>query len=99
MIHVFTFVGPVLKKKKKFFDTETDPEKLCNNLCGGNIYKEGEDPKLGPDSVYPHWIWDLRTEKKQVPIKDLSPDTWEYWRSVKKIARKRKNFYMKKYKV
>ena len=60
----FTSFSAPVQKKKKYFDTETDPEKLCNNLCGGNIYVEGEDPKLGPDSDYPKWLWELRTEGK-----------------------------------
>ena len=94
----FTSFSAPVQKKKKYHDTETDPEKLCNNLCGGNIYVEGEDPKLGPDSDYPKWLWELRTEGKPVPFEELEPDTWEYWRRVRKNARKRKNFLMKTYK-
>lgn len=47
--------------KKKEFPVETDPHKLVNYCCGSNIYKEGEDVKLKPESEYPEWLWSIRT--------------------------------------
>lgn len=47
--------------KIKEFPVETDPHKLVNYVCGSNIYQEGEDVKLKPESEYPEWLWSIRT--------------------------------------
>lgn len=45
----------------KEFPVETNPFKLVEYCCGSNIYKEGEDVKLKPESEYPDWLWTLNT--------------------------------------
>ena len=35
------------------------PEQLATTLHGGNIYKGGSDPVIGPDSDYPDWVFEL----------------------------------------
>lgn len=70
-------------------EVETDPNKLCNFLCGGNIYKEGSDPPLKPDSEYPEWLWSLRLERGEVPLDQLDKDSWEYWLRLREEDRRR----------
>ena len=82
-------------QKRKYLDVETDPERLVNYVVGANIYKEGEDPKLKPDSEYPDWLWELRTERGGIDPEDLDPETEAYWRRVKKLHRRRNNLMMK----
>ncbi|XP_006611459.1 39S ribosomal protein L54, mitochondrial isoform X1 [Apis dorsata] len=82
-------------RQKIEIPVEEDVNKLLNYVCGLNIYKDGEDIKLKPDSEYPEWLWNIRTEKLQ--LSDLSPDTKQYWRFVRKQALIRKN-EMRKYK-
>ena len=74
---------------RKFLEPEKDPEKLINYVCGLNVYKEGTDPEIKPDSEYPDWLWSLRTERGSVPLEELPPDSWEYWRRLGKMERKR----------
>ena len=83
--------------KKKELEVETDAKVLCSRLCGGNIYKEGEDPTLGPDSDYPDWLWQLRTDREPIPLEELSKDNPLYWRKLK-IMTMRHNNKMRKYK-
>lgn len=48
----------------KEFPVETNPYRLVEYCCGSNIYKEGEDVKLKPESEYPDWLWTLNTGKR-----------------------------------
>ncbi|KAK2178098.1 hypothetical protein NP493_563g04058 [Ridgeia piscesae] len=75
--------------QRKRLEVETDPEKLCKFVCGGNIYKEGSDPELKPDSEYPDWLWELRTERGSVPLEELEPDTYKYWQCLRHTEMKR----------
>lgn len=68
---------------------EKDVNKLLTYVCGSNIYKEGEDIKLKPDSEYPEWLWKIRTEPPQ--LSELDPNTKQYWRYLRKQALKRNN--------
>ncbi len=87
---MFSFVvgkmpkGMAAMPQRKHLDVETDVEKLCKFVCGANIYKEGQDPEIKPDSEYPEWLWSLRTERGSLPVEELDPDTWAYWRKIKK---------------
>ena len=70
LYYISLIVSPSAKKGKlgaggkiKEFPVETDPHKLVNYCCGSNIYKEGEDVKLKPESEYPEWLWSIRTGK------------------------------------
>ncbi|CAG0891709.1 unnamed protein product [Darwinula stevensoni] len=76
--------------EKKTLPVETDPVKLCTHVCGSNIYKEGEDVKLKPDSEYPSWLWQLRLGPPP-PLEELDPETLYYWLRVNKLALRRRN--------
>lgn len=80
--------GPV---KKKSINVETDPKLLCTRLCGGNFYKEGEDPVLGRDEDYPDWLWKLRLDRGAVPLEELSMDDYKYWKRLKTLNLREKN--------
>lgn len=40
--------------------------------------KDGSDPKIGPDSEYPEWIWKAKIDALPHPS-DYDPKTREYW--------------------
>lgn len=75
--------------EKKHLDVETDGQKLVNYVCGANIYKEGVDPKLKPDSEYPEWLWTLRMDRGPVPLEELDKDSWQYWQRLQSLEKKR----------
>lgn len=93
-------VGGMLKKKKlgkagpaiekKILPVESDAHKLVNFVCGSNIYKEGEDVQLKPDSEYPDWLWTLRTGPPP-KLEELDPNSLEYWRKVRRLGMQRNN--------
>ncbi|OAD59336.1 39S ribosomal protein L54, mitochondrial, partial [Eufriesea mexicana] len=72
---------------------ETDVNKLLTYVCGSNIYKQGEDIKLKPDSEYPEWLWNIRLEPPK--LSDLDPNTKQYWRYVRRQALIRNNQMIK----
>lgn len=96
------FSGPSLKPgkagvvpQKKQLNPETDPEKLTNFLCGGNILKEGSDPELRPASEYPDWLWSLRLDRKPLELDEIEPDTWHYWKRIHKMNHKKERLILK----
>ncbi|XP_076234693.1 mitochondrial ribosomal protein L54 [Calliopsis andreniformis] len=82
------------KQVKIEIPVEKDVNKLLTYVCGSNIYKEGEDIKLKPDSEYPEWLWNIPTEPPK--LSDLDPNTKNYWRYIRKQALVRNN-QMKKH--
>lgn len=76
--------------EKKLLPVETDPHKLVNYVCGTNIYKEGEDVKIKPDSEYPSWLWTIRTGPPPT-LEELDPNTKQYWRKLRKLGLWRNN--------
>ncbi|KAH9508571.1 39S ribosomal protein L54, mitochondrial [Bulinus truncatus] len=70
--------------KKTRPEVETDPEKLLKYCCGANIYIDGKDPELKPDSEYPDWLWNLRVERCAPNLSELDSDTPAFW---KRLAR------------
>ena len=82
-------------QSKHYTDLETDPEKLVNTLCGGNIMKDGADPVLKEDHEYPDWLWTLRTERGSVPIEELDPESKEYWQRIRKMDIKKTRLMQK----
>jgi large subunit ribosomal protein L54 len=69
---------------------ETDVNKLVNYVCGTNIYKEGEDVKIKPDSEYPSWLWTIRTGPPP-SLEEMDPNTKQYWRKMRLLGLKKKN--------
>ncbi len=69
--------------ERKRLEPETDPQKLVKFACGANFYKEGSDPEIKPDSEYPDWLWTLWTQREKVPLEELEPDSYAYWRRIK----------------
>ncbi|XP_064621094.1 large ribosomal subunit protein mL54-like [Lineus longissimus] len=82
--------------EKKELEVETDPEKLVNYCCGANYFKAGEDPKIKPDEEYPDWLWELRTERRPIPLEELDQDDPYYWRRLRKMHFRRATQLMKK---
>lgn len=39
-------------------------------------------------SEYPDWLWKLRTEREPPPLDDLDPNSFAYWRRLKKMNHK-----------
>lgn len=76
-------LGPIVEKV--VLPVETDTEKLTKYLCGGNIYKTGEEIPLKPDSEYPDWLWNLRLGPRPL-LEELEPGSREYWKVARKIG-------------
>lgn len=76
-------------KQKIDLPVEKDVNRLLTYACGTNIYKDGEDVKLKPDSEYPEWLWSIRTTPPK--LEDLDPNTKQYWRYIRRQALKRNN--------
>lgn len=83
--------GAAAGVKKKQLEVETDAKILCSRLCGGNIYKDGEDPVLKPDNEYPDWLWNLHTDRKALSLEDLSEGDPKYWRKLKTLTIRQNN--------
>uniref|UniRef100_A0A1B6E4V8 Large ribosomal subunit protein mL54 n=1 Tax=Clastoptera arizonana TaxID=38151 RepID=A0A1B6E4V8_9HEMI len=76
--------------EKVVLPVETDTHKLVKFCCGSNIYNEGTDVELKPDSEYPDWLWKLNTGKR-IPLDELDPNTLQYWKRVRKMGILQKN--------
>ncbi|CAJ1060486.1 S ribosomal protein L54%2C mitochondrial [Xyrichtys novacula] len=74
--------GMVIEEKKGP-EVCKDPVRLTSYAVGVNIYKEGEDPKLKPPEEYPEWLFQLKLGKPS-KLHELDPDTWEYWKRLRK---------------
>ncbi|XP_027209470.1 large ribosomal subunit protein mL54 [Penaeus vannamei] len=86
-------LGPAVEKVR--LPVETDPVKLANYVCGSDPVKENpQDIQLKDDSEYPDWLWTLRTGKPP-PLRDMDPNTKQYWRRLRTMAMKEKNLLRK----
>ncbi|KAH0946374.1 hypothetical protein HN011_004519 [Eciton burchellii] len=82
--------GKTAKTERLVLPVETDVNKLVNYVCGTNIYKEGEDVKIKPDSEYPSWLWTIRTGPPP-SLEEMDPNTKQYWRKMRLLGLKKKN--------
>ncbi|XP_076637391.1 mitochondrial ribosomal protein L54 [Colletes latitarsis] len=85
----------IVVKKTADIPVEKDINKLLTYVCGTNILKEGEDVKLKPDSEYPEWLWNIRTQP--IKLSELDPNSKEYWRYMRTQGLKRNNRTRKYY--
>ncbi|XP_076009548.1 large ribosomal subunit protein mL54 [Genypterus blacodes] len=60
-----------------------DLEKLTSYAVGVNILKQGEDPKLKPPEEYPEWLFQLNLGEPK-SVHELEPESWEYWKRLRK---------------
>ena len=81
--------------QKPQLEIESDIAKLTKFCCGANIYTTGSDPELKTDNEYPDWLWTLRTDRRPVPLSELDPDDWAYWRRLRKQQIKERNKLLK----
>ncbi len=59
---------------------ETDTQKLTSHCCGLDYRVDGkEDPKLGPDSDYPDWLFTMNVERPLPTSDQMEPGTLEYY--------------------
>lgn len=79
--------GQAVGKKRFRIPVETDVNKLMNNCCGANYFKDGEPVKLKEDSEYPDWLWKLPTTPPR--IYELDPNTKEYWEKAEIVGQQR----------
>lgn len=73
----------MMKEELKGPEVCKDPVRLTAYAVGVNIFKQGEDPKLKPPEKYPEWLFQLNLgiPKK---LNKLEPDSWEYWKHLRK---------------
>nr|XP_046247535.1 39S ribosomal protein L54, mitochondrial [Scatophagus argus] len=88
----------VVKEELKGPEVCKDPVKLTTYAVGVNIFKQGEDPQLKPKEEYPEWLFQLNLGNPQ-KLPELEPDTWEYWKRLRKenIWRSNKLHKVKKF--
>ncbi|XP_078279841.1 large ribosomal subunit protein mL54 [Rhinoraja longicauda] len=60
-----------------------DPVILTTHAVGVNIYKQGTDPKLLPDTEYPEWLFSLNLGPPKT-LDELDPDSREYLKRLRK---------------
>ncbi|KAI8423416.1 hypothetical protein MSG28_012562 [Choristoneura fumiferana] len=83
-------LGKLGAMEKRELPVETDPHKLVTLVCGANIHTSGDDVKLGPDSEYPPWLWELRTRGAPA-LAELDPASKQYWLRVRAAGMRRNN--------
>ncbi|KAK5870221.1 hypothetical protein PBY51_024875 [Eleginops maclovinus] len=71
------------KQELKGPEVCTDPVRLTTYAVGANIFKQGEDPQLKPHDQYPEWLFELNLGQAK-KLNELEPDTWEYWKRLRK---------------
>ncbi|XP_073332762.1 large ribosomal subunit protein mL54 [Pagrus major] len=73
----------MMKEEVKGPEVCKDPVRLTSYAVGANILKQGEDPQLKPPDQYPEWLFqlDLGGPKK---LQELDPDSWKYWKRLRK---------------
>ncbi|KAM5193289.1 large ribosomal subunit protein mL54 [Mantella aurantiaca] len=67
-----------------------DPFILVKHVMGLNIYKTGADVQLKEDTEYPEWLFQLDLGPPKT-LEELSPETSQYWKLVRKLHMWRNN--------
>ncbi|XP_077331800.1 large ribosomal subunit protein mL54 isoform X2 [Lithobates pipiens] len=80
----------LVKEVQKGPEICKDPYILATHAMGLNIYKSGSDVQLKDDSHYPEWLFQLDLGPPK-SLEDLSPDTPEYWKLLRKLHMWRNN--------
>ncbi|XP_040178202.1 39S ribosomal protein L54, mitochondrial [Rana temporaria] len=80
----------LVKEVQKGPEVCKDPYILATNAMGLNIYKSGSDVQLKDDSHYPEWLFQLNLGPPK-PLEELSPDTPQYWKRLRKLHMWRNN--------
>ncbi|XP_035508934.1 39S ribosomal protein L54, mitochondrial [Morone saxatilis] len=73
----------MMKENLKGPEVCKDPVRLTTHAVGVNIFKQGEDPQLKPPEEYPEWLYQLNLGEVK-KLNELSSDTWEYWKRLRK---------------
>ncbi|XP_022101425.1 39S ribosomal protein L54, mitochondrial-like [Acanthaster planci] len=93
--HVLTYAkkagkGSRVAEPRELMQVNTDPNYLVSHCSGSNYFREGQDVKLGPDEDYPDWLWDLHIGPPPT-LEEMSPDTPQYWRKLRRMHMRRNN--------
>ncbi|XP_034035649.1 39S ribosomal protein L54, mitochondrial [Thalassophryne amazonica] len=73
----------VVQEELKGPEVCKDPIKLTTYAVGVNFFKQGEDPKLKPREEYPEWLYDLNLGNPK-KLHELEPNSWEYFKRLRK---------------
>uniref|UniRef100_A0A3B3V347 Large ribosomal subunit protein mL54 n=1 Tax=Poecilia latipinna TaxID=48699 RepID=A0A3B3V347_9TELE len=73
----------MIKEELKGPEVCKDPVRLTSYAVGVNIYKQGDDPKIKLPEEYPEWLFQLNLGEAK-KLHELEPDTWQYWKRLRK---------------
>ncbi|XP_056459952.1 39S ribosomal protein L54, mitochondrial isoform X2 [Gadus chalcogrammus] len=80
----------MMKEDVKGPEVCKDTERLTTHAVGVNIFKQGEDPKLKSPEEYPEWLYQIKLGPV-TNLHDREPDSWEYWKRLRKESILRHN--------
>merc|ERR550519_2943240 len=77
--------------QKVELEVETDATKLVTQVCGANYALDSEPIMIKEDSEYPDWLWTLNVKRPLPPLEEMDPNTKEYWLTVSRNMKRRRN--------